>query len=640
MLNVAVGHSTHTDPVQVVQEIRQQVAASLNPDLPCACVLFCGHPQPFSQAVIDQLHDHYPTLQLVGCSSYAEASSQLGRYAEHSCTAMFFCTDTIHIDTAVVPNITGMLQHDVRGRVKAALDPLQAARPADKSPKLCLVFTELMQVNHNALVQILQAELGNEVIVLGGASGHATSIDLDNPTAQYRHQEIHYHSAVLMVFSGPLAVSTGVCLDGWHPLYERRMATAMQPLGDGRHLEVMQIDGQPALDFYERSIGVDHLPEALREPIAICYPLLVYGDDPDSPGEYFDVFGKRRDRKSLIITDDVSPPYRVDIATPVWQSILDDVASGVRRVNDQFKGAWSVGALFFSCCSRSVAYQIQNDPSDELQAVARQCKPGLPIIGAYTYLEIGNRSNRPGCSRRESMTLVYVLLGEDWSAIQAEINSHDPVQLQKLITAVRAERNYQPPISTSQEPINSTRKTRHEAVLVEPATSGCAKAETLLIEAGMVLRYLSNLPVNHGQAFIMSWLSDDQRLVAKYIAQDLLRMGHPRLPKLNTLERHLSQAIKLVKNGQKQSSLQRFYYATLTLGMLLLCLEDSGGLVPLDWVSSEFSPQIIAGTLYQKLQSSGTLCYSKSLTFLANSLQDALQGANQFDYVINETYRI
>lgn len=641
MFKVAVGHSFAPDPLQAAQELWQHVAESLTPNLPCACVLFCGHPQLFAEALIDGLYGYCPDLQLAGCSSYAEASSRLGRYAEHSSTAMFFCSDTVHFDTALVPDVACVQQSDLRARVQIALDPLQATRPEEKIPKLCLVFTELMHVNQNALVQTLQAELGEEAMVLGGAAGHPTIIDLDNPTCQYHNRGCHHNSAVIMVFSGPLAVSTGVCLDGWYPLYERRFAAEMRPAGDGRHLAVTLIDGQPALDFYERAIGVDHLPDALREQIMICYPLIVYGEDPTSDGDYFDVFDKDRAGQSLIITDDVSPPCQVDIAVPIWEVVLNDVGNSVRRINEQFKGAWSAGALFMSCCSRSVAYQVQTSPSDELQVIISQCKPNLPVIGCYSYLEIGNRANRPESSRRESMTLVYVLLGEDWSAVQADIDSRDPVRMHQILTAVQSEHHFRPPVHPPQGVVKSPPQIVNHGTLVSPATSGCAKAELLLIEVGLVLRYLAALPRQAaGAVYVLSWLSDDERLVAKHVAQDVLRLGHPRLPRINTLERHLSQAIKHVKNSHDLKSTQRVYHATLMLGMVLLCLEDSGGRVPLDWVATDFSPQAVAETLYPKLQALRQVRYTQSQRFLAGALEEALKAAAQTDYEIDEGFRV
>lgn len=639
MLITAVGHSTDPDPVRAANELWEQVSNPLKPDLPCACLLFCGHPPAFSETLIASLYQHCPDLQLVGCSSFAEASSSLGHYAEHSCTAMFFCSDTVHIATGVVPDVNRAKLAELHAKARSTLASLHTTRPVGKTPKLCLVFTELMHVNQNAIVQALQAELGDQALILGGAAGHATSIDLEIPTCQYLNRDCHHNSAVIMVFSGPLSVSTGVCLNGWYPLYERRMAVEMRPLADGRHLEVTKIDDQPALDFYERAIGTDHLPDPLRDQISICHPLIIYSDDQSNELDYFDVFDKNRAEQSLIITNDVSSPCQIDIATPVWEAVLDDVTASVRRINHEFNGACSTGAIFIACCSRSVAYQVQIDPSDELQAVVSQCKPDLPVIGFYSYIEIGNRSNRPGASRRESMTLVYVLLGEDWDALQADLDRRDPVRLQKILTAVQNERHFKPPARVPPSADKPKRKHISSNTLVSPATSGFAKAELLLIEAGLVLHYLRGLSRQQtGEVYVLSWLSDDDCLIAKRIAEDLLKLAHPRLPKLNTLERHISQAIKQVKKEGK--SAQRAYHATLVLGILLLSLEDSGGQVPANWLRANFDPHAIAATLYPKMRSLQLIRYTQSEVFLAGALQEALKGAAAPEYQIDEVYRV
>jgi hypothetical protein len=163
----------------------------------------------------------------------------------------------------------------------------------------------------------------------------------------------------------------------------------------------------------------------------------------------------------------------------------------------------------------------------------------------------------------------------------------------------------------------------------------------LLIEVGLVLRYLASLPRKAvGEVYVVSWLSDDERLVAKHVAQDLLRLGHPRLPRLNTLERHLSQAIKQVKNGHGSKSTQRVYHATLVLGMVLLCLEDSGGRVPPEWVMADFAPQAMAEALYPKLQALRQVRYAQPLRFLVGALEEAVRAAGESGYEIDEIFRV
>ncbi|MEZ5584548.1 MAG: hypothetical protein R3F37_18900 [Candidatus Competibacteraceae bacterium] len=91
------------------------------------------------------------------------------------------------------------------------------------------------------------------------------------------------------------------------------------------------------------------------------------------------------------------------------------------------------------------------------------------------------------------MTLVYVL-GEDWSAMQADIDSRDPVRMQQILTAVQSEHHFKPHVHPPRDVVKSPPPIMNRNALVSPATSGCAKAELLLIEVGLVLRYLSSLP--------------------------------------------------------------------------------------------------------------------------------------------------
>ena len=133
MLITAVGYSVATHSQQAANEIWAQVKEKLKSDLPCTCLFFSADAWEFSETVIAEFFQHRPDLELIGCGSFAEASSQLGGYAEHSCAAMFFCSDTIHMAAGVLRDIDHTNAKDLHGIARQALAPLHAARPPGKA---------------------------------------------------------------------------------------------------------------------------------------------------------------------------------------------------------------------------------------------------------------------------------------------------------------------------------------------------------------------------------------------------------------------------------------------------------------------------------------------------------------------------
>lgn len=622
MFQAAVGHSLANDPIVVADELWAKVSDTFISNVPCSCILFCGQKDDFISTLVARLYEHRPDLQLAGCSSFAEATSLLDGYVEQSCCALFFCSDTVEMNAAVVPDVANCSPSALDDRVSQSLASWRRQRSGQAATKLCLVFTELMGVNQNALVQALQNQLGDEVIVLGGAAAHPSKIDLENPTSQYCGQTIYHKSATLLLFSGSLAVSTGVSMAGWHPMYERHLEVEMEPLGDGRHLEVLQIDSQPALEFFESAIGVDQLPLTLRDPMAVCYPLIVYAEGGEVAG-FFDVLDKDRERGSLIITDDVSGTCTVDIARPVEDAMLDDVALSVSRINSELNGkggVWKAAAFFISCCSRAVAFKAQSDCNGEVQTIASECKRDLPITGFYGYLEIGNRPNRPTSSRRESMALVYLVMGETWEALQTEINSFDAIRMHEILTNIHNDR--------------STHSERDD----NPIKSS-AKAETLLIEAGLVLNHLKTLSEKESENLLVHWLDDNAKLVSKRITETLVTFAHPKLRRSDATVRHISEALKAIRDEQPGTVTNRIYRATLVLGMILGALEDCGDAIPKSWVESNFDPGIIAKTIYPKLKALRHHRYKPGQNYLTETLREAMLAAKRPTYEMNREYR-
>jgi hypothetical protein len=84
MLSAVVGHSEEPDARGVPNEVVQQCGARLGSTSPRAGLLFAGIDFDH-QLILDAINRRYPHIELIGCTTDGEVSSELG-FREDSAT--------------------------------------------------------------------------------------------------------------------------------------------------------------------------------------------------------------------------------------------------------------------------------------------------------------------------------------------------------------------------------------------------------------------------------------------------------------------------------------------------------------------------------------------------------------------------
>ena len=387
MFRMAVGHSDDIDPEDAAQAIVAQCRQGLGGVAPTAGILFSAYDLE-AEPALRAITAAFPGIDLVGTTSVGEMSSVFG-YQEDSVTLAAFATDQVDITSGMATDVFD----DVGTAAKIAVE--QARSKTAKQPRLCVAIPSV-DGDAPALLAALRAELGEDVPVLGGGAAPAGPAEGPGESNQFYGTQVLRRSVVLLLFSGPLEFSFGIDT-GWHPVGPRGLVTRVE---NGL---VHEIDGRPALAFYERHLGAGSRP-ALGNPLAVF--------EPGSDGFYLRApIAHDPQAGTIRVSGSLPPAVEVQLTMAATDEILDGARSALVQAIDRFPGSGAPdAALLFSCAIRK--YLLGTRTGVELDISRDMLGAAVPICGFYSYGEIAPLDDSGGATRFHNETLVAVLLGE------------------------------------------------------------------------------------------------------------------------------------------------------------------------------------------------------------------------------------
>ena len=189
---------------------------------------------------------------------------------------------------------------------------------------------------------------------------------------------------------------------------------------------VLEIDGRPALEFYERYLG------AGRPPVA--NPLAVF-DDPSSDRFYLRTpITYDRERGSILFFGAVPEGATVQLTMAATDQIFDGAkASFADALAGLPDGARPDGALLFSCATRK--FLLGTRAGREIELAREVLGEAVPIGGIYCMGEIAPMASADQ-TRFHNATMVSVLLGSapsgrDRTRLTSEPRSRSRDELEK-----------------------------------------------------------------------------------------------------------------------------------------------------------------------------------------------------------------
>ncbi len=388
MFRMAVGHSDDVDLASALDTVFAECDSGLAGARPRAGLLV-GAWGVDHQFAIDQVRARYPGIELAGSSSAGEMSSILG-FSEDSVALTLFASDSIDI-------VVGLGRDLVR-------DPLAAARRAVAEataktrlePALCIVLSTIGGVEASVILSALRTALGPGIPIFGGgASPRDPGTDAEGLTPREFAGDILTGDALaILLFAGPLVFSFGV-ETGWRCVGPRATITQTSETG------VLQIDGRPALEFYERYLGAG--------PPPVANPLAVFEESGSDRFYLRTPMAFDRDRGSIGFFGAVPQGATVQLTMAGTDEIFEGAKASFADALASFpEGARPDGALLFSCATRK--FLLGTRAGREIELAREVLGETVPIGGFYCMGEIAPMASGDQ-SRFHNATMVSVLLG-------------------------------------------------------------------------------------------------------------------------------------------------------------------------------------------------------------------------------------
>ena len=384
LLKMCVGHSDDVDASDAIAAAIEECRAGLAGLTPQAAILIAAY-EIFEPSMLAAVIDAFPGTAVVGATSAAELTS-VGGFMEDSVSLTVFASDEIDITVGFARG----LGDDVDATTRAVA--MDAMSRTTRDPKVCVVLAENFVTDPQRTVNGLAKALPDGVVIVGGGSGRGRSNQM-RPTLQFGAGGVAEDGLAILLFSGPVAISTAVGT-GWKTIGRRGIVT-----GSAENL-LEAIDGRPAAEFVSRYVG--ELGSGLAGT-----PLAVF----ESSGEEFylrTMMPWSGEDRGLTIMGTIPEGREVQLTMANTDEILAGARSSVATALEGFPaGATPQAALVFSCAIRKGLLGSRTRVESEL--VRSVLGASIPVSGLYCYGEIGPIGETG--SRLLNETFVTLLLG-------------------------------------------------------------------------------------------------------------------------------------------------------------------------------------------------------------------------------------
>ena len=251
-----------------------------------------------------------------------------------------------------------------------------------------LIMASGLDTDGEQLVNGIQHTAGKDITMFGGLAGDDA---LFQKTFVFTEKGLDSKGAVAMALNTECFEIHGLATSGWVGIGADKIIT---------HAEgniVYTIDGEPALDFYISylSVHADELPE-----IGVEYPLLV--KKPGYPDVLRAVINVDRQQRALIFAGSVPNGSIVTFSSSPGFEIIESTRNKINELYQQNKETDLL--ILFSCMARHNA--LGPTISEEIVQAWENWKK--PLIGFFTYGEIGSNYNAACDFHNETFTMVSI----------------------------------------------------------------------------------------------------------------------------------------------------------------------------------------------------------------------------------------
>jgi hypothetical protein len=349
-------------------------------------VLYFGARQALASGErYDELRRAFPDAHILGCSSGGQINNNDICDDEIVAAAMRFDRTAVRL---------------ARREIAApgqSRDCGAALGDALKGDGLAGVFvlSDGLNVNGSELVAGIVQAIGADIPLTGGLAGDGadfkeTLVGADGAPCSHMVAAVGLYGRAVRFGHG----SAG----GWDMFGPRRRVT--KSAGN----VLFELDGEPALDLYERYLGAD---EAKALPgSALLFPIQVYDAARPDSAVVRTVLAVNRDDRSMTFAGDIPQGW----AAQLMRGRFDRLAAGAADAARQARGGLAAPAgqsscsILISCIGRRLL--MGQRTTDETEAAGAELGADSPRLGFYSYGEISPHATSGVCElHNQTMTI-------------------------------------------------------------------------------------------------------------------------------------------------------------------------------------------------------------------------------------------
>lgn len=343
-------------------------------------------------AAFDALKQQFPSAQIVGCSTGGQMDGE--NVVDDKVCATVFSFDSTRIKVFSEPA-------QGADRSRECGEVLGKAAKADDLAAI-FVLSDGLNINGSALVAGLMGQLGNDIPITGGLAGDGANFM--QTLVGCNDRPVEGQVAVVGFYGKDIQIGHGSA-GGWDAFGPRRKITRS-------HGNVLfELDGQPALDLYERYLGKE---DAKRLPgSALLFPIMVF--DPAAPDHDIvrTVLSVDHETRSMTFAGDVPEGWSAQLMRGHFLRLIDGAANASRQassskalstVNDNENES---AAILVSCIGRRLLLGQRID--EEVEAAISELPKGTLPMGFYSYGELSPHAVSGICEmHNQTMTVTTI----------------------------------------------------------------------------------------------------------------------------------------------------------------------------------------------------------------------------------------
>ncbi len=371
-LKIGIGVSTEMDDYNAGVEAAKKAIKDLGSTSPDVLITFAA-PKFKHQKLLNGIKSITKNTQMIGGTTAGEISP--AGLSVNSVVILALKSKDIKFAVDIGKNIS---KSEKAAGSQLANNLLKKA--SKKTARSLLMLPDGLAGDGIAIIQGVKDVLGEDFEIIGGALGDETKF---KNTYQYYNGKVFQNTVVGMLFcSDKIKTATGV-RSGWESIGARFKCTS------AKGNVVNKFDDKTALEAYSEYLGAER---AKKLPaIGLEYPIGLVDEKAQIKGyDYFQIrcpLGVNKKNGSVTFAASIPEGKEVTLTYSSRNSIVEGSTLAAEQAKKILGKAKPKLIMMFSCVARKIVLGMRTN--EEIECVKKIFGENVPIVGFYTYGEIG-----------------------------------------------------------------------------------------------------------------------------------------------------------------------------------------------------------------------------------------------------------